>query len=266
VKSLDGPPRRRGGHDPEVNGSDMNAATTRSYLWLFWLLAGLGLVADQASKYGIFTWLYSDGTPMAEETVLGTFALVTEIRPDPPPREARSTREVKIVPGTFDIVAAHTAEREEGSGILASLRRVSGDQLPFLNRGALFGWGGGRTDGQDLNTLFAIVSLLAAAGIIYWSTRTATRSDRLLCAALGLILAGTLGNLYDRVVFSGVRDFLHWYRFYDWPVFNLADSCLVCGAAVLLIHAFFAVEQHTDATASVAAEAPAEAATAEPMP
>ena len=43
-----------------------------------------------------------------------------------------------------------------------------------------------------------VVSLLAAVGIAYWSTRPAARSDRLLCAALGLILAGTMGNLYDR--------------------------------------------------------------------
>jgi lipoprotein signal peptidase len=59
-----------------------------------------------------------------------------------------------------------------------------------------------------------------------------------LCAALGLILAGTLGNLYDRLVFNGVRDFLHWDYFYDWPVFNVADCCLVCGAGLLLLQAF----------------------------
>jgi lipoprotein signal peptidase len=51
-------------------------------------------------------------------------------------------------------------------------------------------------------------------------------------------LAGTLGNLYDRVVFSGVRDFLHWNYLFDWPVFNCADCCLVSGACLLLIQAF----------------------------
>ena len=59
-----------------------------------------------------------------------------------------------------------------------------------------------------------------------------------MCAALGLILAGTLGNLYDRVVFNGVRDFLHWNYLFDWPVFNVADCCLVCGACLLLLQAF----------------------------
>ena len=50
--------------------------------------------------------------------------------------------------------------------------------------------------------------------------------------------AGTLGNFYDRVVFNGVRDFLHWNYRFDWPVFNIADCCLVCGAALLLVQAF----------------------------
>ena len=47
-----------------------------------------------------------------------------------------------------------------------------------------------------------------------------------------------LGNLFDRIVFHGVRDFLYFYWF-EWPVFNIADCLLVCGAAVLLLQAFF---------------------------
>jgi lipoprotein signal peptidase len=55
---------------------------------------------------------------------------------------------------------------------------------------------------------------------------------------LGLILAGTLGNLYDRILFNGVRDFFHWDYLYNWPVFNVADCCLVVGAGLLLVQAF----------------------------
>ena len=113
--------------------------------------------------------------------------------------------------------------------------------LPKVNHGALFGLGGessvfGLHFGGS-NTIFALVSLLAAAAIVIWSTRPSTKGDGILCAALGLILAGTLGNLYDRIVFHGVRDFLYFY-WIEWPVFNVADCCLVCGAGILLLQAF----------------------------
>ena len=77
---------------------------------------------------------------------------------------------------------------------------------------------------------------------------------------MGLILAGTLGNLYDRIVFGGVRDFLHcYYDAHIWPDFNIADSSLVCGAAMLLAHSFFASEPVTQPAKAelVGVEAPA---------
>ena len=88
-------------------------------------------------------------------------------------------------------------------------------------------------------SFFAAVSFLAALGISVWAVRKKDASDRWLFVALGLILGGTLGNLFDRIVFGGVRDFLcfYWFRF---PVFNVADSCLVVGASLLLLQAFFA--------------------------
>ena len=118
---------------------------------------------------------------------------------------------------------------------LRRLQTLSGDKLPRVNPGALFGLRVGASGAS--NTIFAIVSILAAIAITYWSLRPSTARDRFLCAALGLILGGTLGNLYDRLVFHGVRDFLHFYWF-EFPVFNIADSCLVCGAFLLLVQAF----------------------------
>jgi signal peptidase II len=108
-----------------------------------------------------------------------------------------------------------------------------------VNPGALFGLRLGVADDSVwlANTVFAVVSILAAIAITYWSLCPSTGRDRFLCAALGLILGGTLGNLYDRLVFHGVRDFLHFYWF-EFPVFNIADSCLVCGAFLLLVQAF----------------------------
>jgi len=55
--------------------------------------------------------------------------------------------------------------------------------------------------------------------------------------AFGLILAGALGNLYDRLFYSQVRDFLDFYLIH-WPVFNLADAFISVGAVLLLITTF----------------------------
>jgi signal peptidase II len=57
--------------------------------------------------------------------------------------------------------------------------------------------------------------------------------------ALALILGGAFGNLYDRIVYHYVIDFLEIHIVhYHWPDFNLADSCIVIGACLLLVEIF----------------------------
>src|SRR5262245_53922905 len=201
--------------------------TNCSYRWLFWLLAVVGLTVDQASKYGIFAWLHE------EQRREGSFA---------------------VIPGYFEIVANYTAEIEAGDSLLSRLRTISADHLPVVNKGALFGTTLQFAPGSA-NVVFALVSVLAAVGITYWSTRPHAKTDRFLCCALGLILGGTLGNLYDRVVFDGVRDFIswHWRDVYYWPVFNIADCCLVLGAGLLVVEAFFAHAETAPRAAEVTA-------------
>jgi lipoprotein signal peptidase len=179
----------------------------RSFRGLLWTLVLVGVTLDQASKYGVFAWLYNDG------------------------RGGRYS----VVPGVFELLAEFTEGEPAPDDALRRLQTLSGDKLPRVNPGALFGLRVGASGAS--NTIFAIVSILAAIAITYWSLRPSTARDRFLCAALGLILGGTLGNLYDRLVFHGVRDFLHFYWF-EFPVFNIADSCLVCGAFLLLVQAF----------------------------
>jgi signal peptidase II len=183
--------------------------TERSFRCLLWTLALVGLSVDQASKYGVFRWLYNNG----------------------------EGDRVQIVPGAFELLAQFSDERVPADGLWGTLRTWSGENQPKVNHGALFGLGGQYI--YLANGAFAGVSVLAAVAIIWWSSRSGTRHDWALCAALGMILAGTLGNLYDRMIFGGVRDFLHFY-WIEWPVFNVADCCLVCGASLLLIQAFWA--------------------------
>ncbi|MDE2366284.1 MAG: signal peptidase II, partial [Betaproteobacteria bacterium] len=70
--------------------------------------------------------------------------------------------------------------------------------------------------------------------------------DRLFCMALSLILGGALGNLWDRVTLGHVVDFLDFYAgAYHWPAFNVADSAIFLGAALLIVDSFQRKEPDT---------------------
>lgn len=198
---------------------EINLTAERSYRGLLWGLALFGATLDLSTKYGVFKWLHDNPGGNALVSSQGTVTQGERI----------------VVPGAFKLLAQFKPEREPGTGFRATLRTLNLNASPKVNQGALFGLGGDYA--QLANAVFAGVSILAAAAILYWSTRRTTARDGLLCAALGLILAGTLGNLYDRLVFDGVRDFLY-FHWFEWPVFNVADCCLVCGAFLLLAQAF----------------------------
>lgn len=115
-----------------------------------------------------------------------------------------------------------------------------------VNIGAVFGLGAGK------GTLFAILSVVAAIGIIVWLFKFRAAESLWLTTAMGLIGGGIIGNLYDRLGLwwqpgypeewkSGVRDWILWQASdqWKWPNFNIADSLLVVGACMLLIQSFF---------------------------
>ena len=113
------------------------------------------------------------------------------------------------------------------------------------------------------NGIFAALSIAAALGILYWLVWQGAARDRVLTIALGLIMAGTIGNCFDRLYFGQVRDFIY-FELINWPIFNLADSCLVCGAFLLMIQAFFAELPQRDRGTEAAAVAQPAAAEAKP--
>lgn len=79
------------------------------------------------------------------------------------------------------------------------------------------------------------VGVLAVGFIIYLFFQTAA-SAWLTRLSLALIFAGALGNLYDRIVFGYVTDFLDVYvNGHHWPAFNVADSAISVGAVLLLL-------------------------------
>lgn len=104
-----------------------------------------------------------------------------------------------------------------------------------FNRGAAFSF---LADAPGWQAPFFIAVALVASGIVSWMLwRNPAR--RLLCAGLALILGGALGNLWDRVRYGHVVDFLDFHAMgWHWPAFNVADSAISVGAAILIAESF----------------------------
>jgi signal peptidase II len=81
--------------------------------------------------------------------------------------------------------------------------------------------------------LFIAIAVVASIWIVFVLRRYP--DQRLFALALSLVLAGAVGNLIDRIVIGAVIDFLDFHAYgYHWPAFNVADSAITCGAALLI--------------------------------
>jgi signal peptidase II len=115
----------------------------------------------------------------------------------------------RVIPGFFDIIHSQ-------------------------NRGVAFGLFSDSTSAWHTFILLGF-SLLALA-IVVWMLWRPSRSDRLTLFGLALILGGAAGNVFDRVVWGQVTDFLELYvGEFHWPTFNVADTAIVIGSGLLLI-------------------------------
>jgi signal peptidase II len=134
-----------------------------------------------------------------------------------------------------DQVTKRIAEdRLEKTGVRSVPFPLAGDYLRFTyveNRGAAFGLL------QDQTAFFVLVGLIVI-GVIAVSYRYLPQSGFRVHLALGLQLGGAVGNLIDRVRQGYVVDFVDFgYRSNWWPVFNVADSAIVVGVALLALNA-----------------------------
>jgi len=109
--------------------------------------------------------------------------------------------------------------------------------LPFMNWLLLFNPGAAFSflaQSSGWQRWFFTILGLAASLYILWLLRK-NQSDKILSWALSLILGGALGNVLDRIMYGAVVDFidLH-YGNWHWPAFNIADSAICIGAALIV--------------------------------
>jgi signal peptidase II len=113
--------------------------------------------------------------------------------------------------------------------------------LPFFNlvlahnTGAAFSFLAGASGWQ--REFFIGVSVLISA-VLLWMLK-GNHTNRILATALSLVLGGAFGNLVDRVAHGYVVDFIQLHAMgYAWPAFNVADSAICVGAALLIWDSF----------------------------
>jgi len=104
------------------------------------------------------------------------------------------------------------------------------------NTGAAFSMLAGASGWQ--RPFFVTLGIAVSVVLLVWMWRS-PRGDKLLPVALALVLGGAVGNVIDRVRLGYVIDFIHahWGAAY-FPAFNIADSAITVGAALLIVDAF----------------------------
>lgn len=189
--------------------------SSRAWLVLFAAIA-FGLITDIASKYAAFRRVASDPVEVIREQVLSAKDRNIPLSVLIPRHEP-----VRVVPSVLDFTLV-------------------------LNPGAVFGIGAGK------RWFFVAFTVIAMAVSLWMFAKWTKARDTWAHIGLGLLIAGGLGNLYDRVVYACVRDFIHPLPGVNvpfgltnpltgsrelWPyVSNLADKWLLIGIAILLVH------------------------------
>lgn len=152
-------------------------------------------------KYGLFT------------LVAGAVVLLDQLSKAWVLKEIPLYRSVTVIPGFF------------------SLTHV-------LNPGGAFGFFA-RNDSPMRHWFFLIAAIVAMALIVYFYHQT-PKTHRALGIALAMIFGGAVGNVIDRLRFGKVVDFLDVFiGQYHWPTFNVADSAVVIGVAIFILHIVF---------------------------
>ena len=129
---------------------------------------------------------------------------------------------------------------DQGTKYLIASRMDIGEQISVIgnfflitshrNRGAAFGIL------EDQRWFFIVITTIVVIAIIWYLKKVMKTKNKLLPVALSLVLGGAFGNFVDRVIAGEVVDFLQFnFGSYEFPIFNVADSCIVIGVALIIL-------------------------------
>ncbi|MEC0237099.1 signal peptidase II [Paenibacillus kribbensis] len=129
---------------------------------------------------------------------------------------------------------------DQGVKYLVATRMELYEQIPVIgnfflitshrNRGAAFGI----LEGQ--RWLFIVITIVVVIGIVWYLRKTVKAGQKLLPVALSLVLGGAVGNFLDRAISGEVVDFAQFnFGSYTFPIFNVADSAIVVGVALIIL-------------------------------
>ena len=105
-----------------------------------------------------------------------------------------------------------------------------------FNKGAAFSFLA--TAGGWQTLFFAVIAIVAS--LVIGVLILKNKEKKLFCGGLAPILGGALGNLYDRIAYGHVVDFLDFHAMgWHYPAFNVADSAITVGAGILIVESFF---------------------------
>jgi signal peptidase II len=109
------------------------------------------------------------------------------------------------------------------------------DLTLLYNKGAAFSFLSDQSGWQ--RGFFIVLALVVSLVMLIWLSRL-KRHEVWQAVALGLIIGGAIGNMMDRILFGHVIDFIHLhYAEHYWPAFNIADSAIFVGVAIMLFDA-----------------------------
>lgn len=141
---------------------------------------------------------------------------------------------------SFMVILLDQATKQFAEAILTAYEAVT--VLPFFdltlmyNKGAAFSFLSDQSGWQ--RWFFVVLALIVTAVLIGWLRRLKP-GEQWVAVSLSLIIGGAVGNVIDRILFGQVIDFIHLhYQQYYWPAFNLADSAITIGVAIMLWDAF----------------------------